>query len=195
MTTTALGLRRLIMPIIAMGLVITLSNELVNHPLNYVLSLGAHDINLADLLTWGAFSYPICFLVTDSTNRIYGAKAARKVVYVGFIVGVALSIMFVDWRTGLASGSAFLVAQLLDIAIFDRLRSMSWWKAPVISSFLSSIIDTAIFFTLAFAGSGLPWVNWAIGDFVAKLAMIALLLYPFKLMVRLYPAHRQSSIA
>ena len=119
---------------------------------------------------------------------LFGAAAARKVVYVGFAFGVILSLVLADPRIALASGSAFLVAQLLDVLIFDRLRNAAWWQAPVISSLFGSAIDTALFFTLAFAGSGLPWISWAAGDFVAKLVMIAVLLYPFKLLVTFYPA-------
>ena len=202
---------RLLLPVFAMGIVILSSNELVQHPVGYMLA----GINLADILTWGAFTYPVAFLVTDTTNRLFGADKARLVVYVGFGLGVfltgvaalglaataaaekqagILAMLFEDdaafgmLRTAVASGSAFLIAQLLDIAIFDSLRRQTWWKAPIFSSLAGSIVDTAIFFSIAFAGSGLPWMSWAVGDFCAKLVMIALLLYPFKLLVSLYPA-------
>jgi hypothetical protein len=168
-------------------------------------------LDLAGLLTWGAFTYPVAFLVTDTTNRVYGVGSARKVVYVGFVFGLVLTItvalgiadhsrapgtaliksLFEDesafemFRIACASGTAFLIAQLLDIQIFDRLRQRQWWKAPVASSFLGSLVDTITFFFLAFAGTGLPWASWALGDFGAKLVMIAVLLYPFKLLVTL----------
>ena len=193
-----------------MGAVILMSNELVQHPVQGVI-LG---IDLSTVLTWGAFTYPVAFLVTDTTNRVFGVGSARRVVAVGFALGVGLTIVAAlviasgvsqgtglsIWealiedpdalamlRTAVASGSAFLVAQLIDIKVFDLLRKKAWWKAPTASSLLGSVIDTAIFFSLAFAGTGLPWVTWAIGDFCAKLLMIALLLYPFKVLVRFYP--------
>ncbi len=200
----------LLFSIAAMGAVILMSNELVQHPVQGVI-LG---IDLSAVLTWGAFTYPVAFLVTDTTNRVFGVGSARRVVAVGFALGVGLTIVralviasgvsqgtgLSIWealiedpdalamlRTAVASGSAFLVAQLIDIKVFDLLREKAWWKAPTASSLLGSVIDTAIFFSLAFAGTGLPWVTWAIGDFCAKLLMIALLLYPFKLLVRFYP--------
>ncbi len=200
----------LLFSIAAMGAVILMSNELVQHPVQGVI-LG---IDLSAVLTWGAFTYPVAFLVTDTTNRVFGVGSARRVVAVGFALGVGLTIVralviasgvsqgtgLSIWealiedpdalamlRTAVASGSAFLVAQLIDIKVFDLLRKKAWWKAPTASSLLGSVLDTAIFFSLAFAGTGLPWVSWAVGDFCAKLLMIALLLYPFKLLVRFYP--------
>lgn len=184
MSFSAQDAKRLLPPVITMGAVILLSNIAVAYPVQHMLG----GIDLAELLTWGAFTYPICFLVTDTTNRVFGAASARKVVYVGFALGVILSLVFADPRIAAASGSAFLIAQLLDVAVFDKLRAGSWWQAPAISSLFGSAVDTAIFFTLAFAGTGLPWMGWAIGDFCAKLVMIAILLYPFKLLVALYPA-------
>ena len=199
-----------VLPMLSVGIVILASNELVQHPVQGTL----FGIDLSLILTWGAFTYPVAFLVTDTTNRIFGVGSARRVVAVGFALGVSLTIiaalviasgvsraaevsiwqaLFNDpealamLRIAVASGSAFLVAQLLDIKVFDALREGAWWKAPTASSLLGSVIDTAIFFSLAFAGTGLPWVTWAIGDFCAKLLMIAILLYPFKVMVRLYP--------
>ena len=201
---------RLFPAVLGMGVVILISNKLVQHPVQGFL----FGIDLSLILTWAAFTYPVAFLVTDTTNRIFGVGSARRVVAVGFVLGVGLTIvaalviassvsratelsiwqaLFNDpealamLRTAVASGSAFLVAQLLDIKVFDLLREKAWWKAPAASSLLGSVIDTAIFFSLAFAGTGLPWVTWAIGDFCAKLLMIAILLYPFKVMVRLYP--------
>lgn len=198
-----------------MAIVILTSNILVQIPVDHVVELAGRRFNLADLLTWGAFTYPVAFLVTDTTNRLFGKQAARKVVYVGFALGVLLSLVaafgiaseaanrdgiavltalvtdsgaFDMLRIALASGTAFLIGQLLDVAIFDRLRTATWWKAPTVSSFFGSISDTAIFFSLAFAGTGLPWVNWAVGDFCVKLLMVVVLLYPFRLIVSGYPA-------
>ena len=161
------GYRGFWIGIIAMILVVTGSNILVQIPIN-------------DWLTWGAFTYPVAFLVNDLTNRSLGPAVARRVVCVGFAVGVVLSIYVAGWRIGLASGGAFLVAQLLDVQIFDRLRRAAWWRAPFVSSTLGSALDTALFFGLAFAGTGLPWVTWAIGDYGVKLAMALGLLIPFR---------------
>ena len=201
---------KLFAPIAVMSLVILISNELVQHPVQGVLI----GIDLSLILTWGAFTYPVAFLVTDTTNRIFGVSSARRVVAVGFTLGVGFTIVTAlvialgvsraaevsIWqalvndpealamlRIAVASGSAFLVAQLLDIKVFDVLREAAWWKAPTASSLLVSVIDTAIFFSLAFAGTGLPWVTWAAGDFCAKILMIALLLYPFRAIVSFYP--------
>ena len=151
----------------AMSALVATSNVLVQYPIN-------------DWLTWAAFTYPACFLVTDLTNRALGPVAARRVVYVGFALGVVLSVSLATWRIGLASGTAFLVAQLLDVRIFDRLRQAAWWRAPLVSSSLASALDTALFFSLAFAGTGVPWVTLALGDFVVKLAMALALLLPFR---------------
>lgn len=158
----------------AMGIVVLAANIAVNYPIN-------------NWLTWGALIYPIAFLVTDLVNRIFGPKPARMVVYTGFATGVALSLWFADQRIALASGTAFLTAQLLDIWVFDRLRRQSWWKAPVISSLLSSALDTALFFSLAFYATGVPWITLAIGDYGAKLVMAAVLLVPFRAFISLLP--------
>jgi queuosine precursor transporter len=201
---------KLLVPIGSMGFVILASNTLVQYP----LSGNFLGIDLSAILTWGAFTYPIAFLVTDSTNRVFGYRFARRVVAFGFAFGVALtllaalgiaisasrdtsvSIWQVFWndpdslsmlRIALASGTAFLVAQLVNINIFDRLRQKIWWKAPTASSFTGSLIDTVIFFSIAFVGTGMPWASWAIGDFCAKLLMMILLLYPFKILVGYYP--------
>ena len=157
--------------ILSMVLVVTVSNIAVQYPIN-------------DWLTYGALTYPIAFLVTDLTNRALGVAPARKVVYVGFAVAVGLSIWLATPRIALASGAAFLIAQLLDIAIFDRLRRGSWWQAPLVSSTLASTLDTALFFSLAFAGTGLPWVTWAIGDYGVKIAVALALLIPFRLALK-----------
>ena len=160
------GLLRLLPSVIAMALVILISNILVQIPVDHVVNLGGRSFNLAELLTWGAFTYPVAFLVTDTTNRIYGTQAARRVVYVGFTLGVILSLLsaigiasevaetegitlltalttnenaFAMLRISLASGTAFMIGQMLDIAIFDKLRAATWWKAPTVSSVLGSI--------------------------------------------------------
>jgi uncharacterized PurR-regulated membrane protein YhhQ (DUF165 family) len=155
------------LPVLAMVAVVAGSNIAVQYPIN-------------DWLTWGALTYPVAFLVTDLTNRRYGPEEARQVVYVGFALAVLLSILLAGPRIGLASGMAFLTAQLLDILVFNRLRRLPWWQAPLISSGLASIWDTAVFFVLAFAGTGLPWVTWGLGDLGAKAAMAVLLLIPFR---------------
>jgi hypothetical protein len=158
---------RLWVPIAAMVVVVLASNVAVQYPIN-------------DWLTWGAFTYPFCFLVTDLSNRAFGVAGARRVVITGFALGAVLSVAAAGWRIGLASGSAFLIAQLLDIAIFDRLRRAAWWRAPLLSTCVSSILDTAIFFALAFAGTGLPWITWALGDYAVKVAMALVCLAPYR---------------
>lgn len=160
--------------IATMAVLIVASNILVEIPIN-------------DWLTWGALTYPICFLVTDLTNRALGPAAARRVVYAGFGVGVAASLLLADPRIAIASGTAFLTAQLLDVAIFDRLRRQAWWQAPLASSLLGSAVDTALFFSLAFAFTGLPWITWGVGDFGVKVAVALAMLVPFRVLM---PAFR-----
>ena len=138
-------------------------------------------------LTWGAFTYPVTFLVTDLTNRRLGPAQARRVVYVGFALAVVLSIVFAGPRIALASGTAFLSAQLLDVWVFDRLRRLPWWQAPLASSGLASLWDTAVFFSLAFAGTGLPWLTWGLGDLAVKAGMALLLLLPFRALMGRQP--------
>ncbi|MFQ5467430.1 MAG: VUT family protein [Kiloniellaceae bacterium] len=159
--------RGILLGIVAMVLIVTASNVAVQNP-------------ITDWLTWGAFTYPVSFLVTDLTNRALGPGPARRVVYAGFAVAVVLSALFAGPRIAAASGLAFLLAQLMDIAIFDRLRQAAWWRAPLVSSTLASALDTAVFFALAFAGTGLPWITWAAGDYGVKLSMAAVLLAPFR---------------
>lgn len=179
-TPAHLNLPYLIPAAIAMGLVVLVSNIAVQYPVPD--SLSGHLLPLSEWLTWGAFTYPLAFLVNDLTNRLLGAKAARRVVLVGFMLGVLLSLILSDARIALASGTAFLTAQMLDITIFDRLRRSRWWKAPLFSSLAGSVIDTALFFSIAFAGTDLPWITWALGDFAAKLTMAALALPAFRLL-------------
>ena len=185
----------------AMAVVVTASNILVQHPFDH--------LGLGELLTWGAFTYPFAFLVTDLTNRRYGPQAARKVVYAGFAVAVALSVWFASPRIAIASGSAFLIAQLIDVLVFDRLRRRAWWQAPLISSVIGSVIDTVLFFSLAFAarfafldtalgledgslgfpvaflGGEVPlWVSLAVGDFCVKILLAVAMLAPYGALLR-----------
>ncbi len=157
------SVKHLWVPVAAMVCVVVAANVAVQFPIN-------------DWLTWGAFTYPFSFLVTDLTNRAFGPERARRVVYAGFALGVALSVVAAGWRIGLASGTAFLAAQLLDIWVFNRLRRGAWWRAPLVSSSVASALDTLMFFGLAFAATGLPWVTWAIGDYGMKIAMAVVLL-------------------
>ena len=157
--------------VVAMSIVVAVSNFLVRIPIN-------------DWLTWGALSYPVAFLVTDLINRRMGPESARGVVYVGFACGVALSLFTSTVRIALASGAAFLIAQLADVWLYDRMRRIAaWWRAPLASSTLASALDTALFFSLAFAGTGLPWVTWAIGDYGVKIAIAVAMLIPFRLLM------------
>jgi queuosine precursor transporter len=181
----AFPLRALALPVAAMAAVVVASNVLVQHPFPWW--------GLGDYLTWGAFTYPVSFLVTDLTNRRYGAGVARRLVAAGFVIAVALSVALATPRIALASGTAYLVGQLLDVTVFNRLRRQAWWRAPLIGSLVGSALDTALFFTLAFAGDAgrsepilflgatpLPlWVSLAICDFAVKvgLALVALLPY------------------
>jgi uncharacterized PurR-regulated membrane protein YhhQ (DUF165 family) len=192
-----------------MTAVVVASNFLVQYPVNGMLA----GINLADLLTFGAFTYPIAFLVTDLTNRQFGPQAARRVVLVGFIAGVLLSILLATPRIAVASGTAFLVGQLLDISVFNRLRQQSWWKAPLIGSLLGSALDTTIFFSLCFApafgfigpnddfaiaaapilgvmsAEAPRWISWAIADFGVKMLIGVIMLLPYgALMTVIRPA-------
>lgn len=150
-----------------MAAVVILSNWAVQYPIN-------------DWLTWGAFTYPVVFLVTDLTNRALGPATARRVAWVGFAVAVAASLWLAPWRIALASGTAFIVAQWLDITAFNRLRQQSWWRAPLLGSVVASVIDTALFFFIAFAGSDMNWLMLAAGDLAVKWAMALLLLAPYR---------------
>ncbi len=178
------AIRPLILPVALMTLIVVVSNISVQHPV--------HLFGLDQHLTWGAIIYPISFLVTDLTNRRYGAVIARRLVIVGFIVAVALSAILATPRIALASGTAFLVGQLLDVTVFNRLRSLSWWRAPLLASLAGSVIDTALFFSLAFAGVAamsvvIPtmvgpaplWVNLAIWDGIVKIVVALLALLPY----------------
>lgn len=195
-----------IIAVAAMAVIIAGSNYLVQFPVH--MQLGALD--LADLLTYAAFTFPLAFLVTDLVNRLFGPSAARKVVYAGFAIAVIVSIIVASPRIAIASGAAFLTGQLLDVSIFEKLRSGQWWKAPLVSSAIGAVLDTAIFFSLAFSahaaflGAGLDfavqpapllgvmateaprWVSWALGDLVVKVSMALVLLAPYGVLWRLF---------
>lgn len=160
-------IRQLTLPVLAMALVVVLSNWAVQFPIN-------------DWLTWGAFTYPVVFLVTDLTNRALGPVVARRVAWVGFAIAVLVSLWLAPWRIAVASGTAFIVAQWLDISAFNRLRQQSWWQAPLIGSVVASVIDTALFFFIAFAGSDMNWLMLAAGDLAVKWAMALVLLAPYR---------------
>lgn len=159
---------------LAMIFLVTASNYLVLFPIN-------------DWLTWGSFTYPVTFLVTELTNRIYGPKKARQVVYVGFALAVFLSIWLATPKIALASGSAFLFSQLLDIYVFNRLRRSSWWYAPLFASVTASLTDASIFWNIAFYNEPVPVLTWAIGDTSIKLLLDIALLSPFRAAMRRLP--------
>jgi len=167
---------------IIMGVIIIASNYLVQFPIN--------KFNLQNVLTYGAFSYPITFLITDLANRRFGKKEARKLVYIGFAVGILLTTLvstnfqdIISIRIALGSGTAFLVAQLIDIEIFQRLRNKVWFVAPLTSSVSGSTIDTFLFFSISFLGTGIPWVTLALGDLFVKFLMALLMKIPFRLQI------------
>ncbi|WP_376696368.1 queuosine precursor transporter [Wenzhouxiangella sp. EGI_FJ10305] len=157
--------------IIAMVLVVASANYLVQFPVN-------------DWLTWGALTYPVSYFITDLTNRRFGSGSARRVVYIGFALAVVASIWLASPRIALASGTAFLVSQLMDVAIFDRLRERAWWQPPLFSSVIGSLVDTALFFALAFWGTTMPWVTLAVGDYGVKVAIALILLIPWRVAAR-----------
>ncbi|MFG1398868.1 queuosine precursor transporter [Roseixanthobacter pseudopolyaromaticivorans] len=155
---------------------------------NILVQFPFEPFGLADYLTYGAFTYPVTFLVNDLTNRRLGPARTRRVIYVGFALAVVLSALLATPRIALASGTAFLAAQLLDATVFDRLRRRAWWMPPFVSGLISSAIDTLVFFTLAFAGTELPWQTWAVFDYGVKLAMILLFLGPYRALIARMPA-------
>ena len=155
---------------LAMAAVVLASNILVQYPLN-------------DWLTWGAFTYPIAFLVSDLVNRRHGPQLARRIAWVGFAVAVAASLVLAPARIAAASGLAFLLSQWLDIGVFHRLRSGLWWRAPLVATLAAAVLDTAVFWGIAFAGSDLAWFTWAVGDLAVKLAVGVLMLLPFRLLI------------
>ena len=166
---------------VLMGIIVVISNYLVQFPIQ--------QFGLSEILTYGAFTYPITFLITDLANRAYGKLVARKVVYVGFIIGVLLTLFvstnfkdIISVRIAIGSGIAFFVAQNLDVQVFDRLRKRSWFIAPITSSILGSITDTFLFFSIAFYLTGVPWVTLALGDLAVKIFIAITMLIPFRLL-------------
>ena len=167
---------------ISMGLVVLASNFLVQFPVEFY--------GLDKILTYGAFSYPIAFLVTDLANRSYGKLAARKIVYLGFTIGLSFTLLFstdfadlISLRIAIGSGTAFLVAQLLDVQVFDKLRRERWFIAPLGSSFIGSSVDTFLFFSISFYATGIPWVTLSLGDLAVKIIVALLMLIPFRLLL------------
>ena len=174
--------RPLLLLSVLMGVVVLSSNYLVQFPIKYY--------GLEEILTYGAFTYPIAFLITDLANRSYGKLGARKIVYIGFIIGISFTLFFttkfsdlISVRIAIGSGTAFIVAQLLDIQIFDKLRKKEWFVAPLISSFIGSLIDTFLFFSIAFYGTGIAWVTLSVGDLAVKIFVALLMLIPFRLLL------------
>ena len=167
---------------ILMGVVVLSSNYLVQFPINYY--------GLSEILTYGAFSYPVAFLITDLANRFYGKFVARKIVYFGFFIGIIFTLLFstdfadlISIRIAIGSGVAFITAQLLDIQIFDRLREKKWFIAPLTSSFIGSTVDTFLFFSISFYATGVPWITLSLGDLVVKLFVSLVMLIPFKILL------------
>ena len=170
-----------------MGGVVLASNYLVQFPIKYY--------DLDKILTYGAFSYPIAFLITDLANRSYGKIVARKIVYIGFVIGIAFTFFFstnfsdlISIRIAIGSGTAFMVAQLLDVQIFDKLRKKKWFVAPLTSSFIGSIVDTFLFFSISFYGTGIPWITLSLGDLTVKIVVALLMLIPFRLLLNILKA-------
>ena len=166
----------------SMGFVVVFSNFLVQFPINH--------FGLSEVLTYGAFTYPITFLITDLANRAYGKIVARKIVYIGFFTGVCLTFLIstnfsdlISVRIAIGSGIAFLVAQLLDVKIFDQLRKKKWFIAPLTSSFVGSIVDTFLFFSISFYGTGIPWITLSFGDLAVKILVTLTMLIPFRLLL------------
>ena len=165
-----------------MGAVVLASNYLVQFPIKYY--------GLEEVLTYGAFSYPIAFLITDLTNRSYGKVIARKIVYIGFVIGIIFTLLFstnfadlISVRIAIGSGTAFLVAQLLDVQIFDKLRKKKWFVAPLTSSFIGSTVDTFLFFSISFYATGIPWITLSFGDLAVKIFVALVMLIPFRLLL------------
>ena len=170
---------------ILMGVVVLSSNYLVQFPINYY--------GLSEILTYGAFSYPVAFLITDLANRFYGKFVARKIVYIGFFIGIIFTLLFstdfadlISIRIAIGSGVAFITAQLLDIQIFDRLRKKEWFIAPLTSSFIGSTVDTFLFFSISFYGTGVPWFSLSLGDLAVKIFVTLVMLVPFRLLLKTF---------
>ena len=174
----------LLLPVL-MGVVVLSSNYLVQFPIKYY--------GLEEILTYGAFSYPIAFLITDLANRSYGKKAARKIVYIGFAIGISFTLLFstnfadlISLRIAIGSGTAFLTAQLLDVQIFDKLRKRDWFIAPLTSSLIGSTVDTFLFFSISFYATGIPWVTLAFGDLAVKILVALTMLIPFRFLLKTF---------
>ncbi|MDC3098987.1 queuosine precursor transporter [Candidatus Pelagibacter sp.] len=170
-----------------MGVVVLSSNYLVQFPIKYY--------GLEEILTYGAFSYPIAFLITDLANRSYGKLVARKIVYIGFAIGISFTLVFstnfadlISVRIAIGSGTAFLIAQLLDVQIFDQLRKKKWFIAPLTSSLIGSTIDTFLFFSISFYATGIPWVTLSLGDLAVKVLVALVMLIPFRLLLGTFKA-------
>jgi uncharacterized integral membrane protein (TIGR00697 family) len=164
-----------------MGVIVLVSNYLVQFPIN--------KFGLESILTYGAFSYPIAFLITDLSNRVYGKNGAKKIVYFGFSIGILFTLIFstnfgdlISIRIAIGSGTAFIVAQLLDVQIFDKLRKKKWFIAPLASSMIGSVVDTFLFFSISFFGTGMPWFTLALGDLTVKIFVALVMLIPFRLL-------------
>ena len=171
----------LLLPVL-MGVVVLSSNYLVQFPIKYY--------DLEEILTYGAFTYPIAFLITDLANRSYGKLAARKIVYIGLFIGISFTLFFttnfsnlISVRIAIGSGTAFIVSQLLDVQIFDKLREKEWFVAPLTSSFIGSVVDTFLFFSISFYGTGIAWVTLSVGDLAVKIFVALLMLIPFRLLL------------
>ena len=174
---------------VLMGVVVLTSNYLVQFPINYY--------GLEKILTYGAFSYPVAFLITDLANRSYGKVVARKIVYVGFIIGIVFTLFFstnfadlISVRIAIGSGTAFMVAQLLDVQIFDYLRKKKWFVAPLTSSLIGSTVDTFLFFSISFYATGIPWVTLSLGDLAVKIFVALAMLIPFRLLLGTFKASK-----
>ena len=166
-----------------MGAVVLSSNFLVQFPINYY--------GLNEILTYGAFSYPIAFLITDLANRSYGKKIAKKIVYIGFIIGICFTLLFstnfadlISVRIAIGSGTAFLTAQLIDVQIFDKLRKKDWFIAPLTSSIIGSTVDTFLFFSISFYATEVPWITLSLGDLAVKILVALIMLIPFRLLLK-----------
>ena len=170
---------------IIMGVVVLTSNFLVQFPVHYY--------GLSEILTYGAFTYPIAFLITDLTNRSFGKDIAKKIVYIGFFIGISFTLFFstnfsdlISIRIAIGSGTAFIVSQRLDVFVFDKLRDKSWFIPPLASSINGSVIDTFLFFSIAFYATGIPWFTLALGDLAVKLIVALLMLLPFRLLLKTF---------
>ena len=167
--------------IAAMVVVVLASNYLVQFPIN-------------DWLTWGAFTYPVAYLVSDLLNRRFGPSLARRVAWLGFAVAVAASLAVAPARIAAASGLAFIASQLLDIGIFHRLRRGNWWRAPLVATVIAAVLDSIVFWGIAFAGTDGPWLTWALGDLGVKLAVGVFMLLPFRLLIGRTSADRGNPV-